>query len=228
MRIVVRSQPTFPPRLQRLLILIAEEEERDSVQITGFDFKQHAVDFVAVLFAEVADQPLFQRVVVGNFNLFKVRHDSRHHLAIDTGQIVEAFVVDVDPTQATFDMDFTAPVVHQPTRDSQAVGECPDLRLPGFREGLSLVVDFRASETPISGTEVRELAEFARRADAKWGTTKWSFIASDDMTFGLSRIFMALTSEHQVETHVFRNIHDANGWLGLGVEMNEILLRTPD
>lgn len=102
------------------------------------------------------------------------------------------------------------------------------LRLPGFHEGLSLIVDFRGSETPISGAEVRQLAEYARRADAKWGTTKWSFIASADMTYGLSRIFMALTSEHQVETHVFRSLDDANGWLGLGVDVEEILARTPD
>lgn len=102
------------------------------------------------------------------------------------------------------------------------------LRLPGFREGLSLIVDFRGSETPVSGAEVRQLAEYARRADAKWGTTKWSFIASADMTYGLSRIFMALTSEHQVETHVFRSLDDANGWLGLGVNVDEILVRTPD
>jgi hypothetical protein len=102
------------------------------------------------------------------------------------------------------------------------------LCLPGFHEGLSLIVDFRGSETPISGAEVRQLAEFARRADARWGTTKWSFIASADMTYGLSRIFMALTSEHQVETHVFRTLHDANGWLGLGVDVDEILARTPD
>ena len=102
------------------------------------------------------------------------------------------------------------------------------LRLPGFREGLSLIVDFRGSETPISGAEMRQLAEYARRADAKWGTTKWAFLASADLTYGLGRIFMALTSEHQVETHVFRTLHDANGWLGLGVDANEVLVRTPD
>ena len=102
------------------------------------------------------------------------------------------------------------------------------LHLPGFREGLSLVVDFRGSETPITGAEVRQLAQYAKRADAKWGTTKWSFLASADLAYGLSRVFMALTSEHQVETHVFRNIVEANGWLGLGADVEQILIRTPD
>ena len=102
------------------------------------------------------------------------------------------------------------------------------MRLPGFKEGLSLVVDFRGSATPITIDEVRELAANARLNDARWGDTKWSFLASADVTFGLSRMFMALTSKHQVETHVFRNIDAANDWLGLGVEMDEILARTPD
>ena len=102
------------------------------------------------------------------------------------------------------------------------------VHLPGFREGLSLVVDFRASETPVSGAEVRQLADYARSTDAKWGTTKWAVLASADMTYGLSRIFMALTSEHRVETHVFRNLGDADGWLGLGVNVDQILIRTPD
>ncbi|MSP76754.1 MAG: hypothetical protein EXR12_11535 [Rhodospirillaceae bacterium] len=102
------------------------------------------------------------------------------------------------------------------------------LQLPGFREGLSLVVDFRGSETPLSAADVRQLAEYAWRADARWGTTKWALLASADLAYGLSHIFMALTSEHQIETHVFRNLVQANGWLSLGVDVDEILVRTPD
>lgn len=102
------------------------------------------------------------------------------------------------------------------------------VRLSGFKEGLSLVVDFRGSDTPITIDELRRLAAYAEQTDGRWGDTKWSFLASADVTFGLSRMFMALTSKHQVETHVFRNIDAANDWLGLGVEMDEILARTPD
>lgn len=100
--------------------------------------------------------------------------------------------------------------------------------VPGFKEGLNLIVDFRGSDTPITTVELRRLAVYAERTDAQWGDTKWSFLASDDVTFGLSRMFMALTSKHQVETHVFRDIDAANDWLGLGIEMDEILIRTPE
>ncbi|MDI1287051.1 MAG: hypothetical protein PSV46_21885 [Reyranella sp.] len=102
------------------------------------------------------------------------------------------------------------------------------VRLEGFKEGLSLIVDFRGSTTPLTTVELRQLATYAGQTDAQWGDTKWSFLASADVTYGLSRMFMALTSKHQVETHVFRNVKEADGWLGLGVDMDEILVRTPD
>lgn len=102
------------------------------------------------------------------------------------------------------------------------------VRLPGFREGLCLVADFRGSGTSLTAEDMRLLADWARGTDAAWGDTKWSIIASSDTLFGLSRMFMSLTDELQVDTHVFRDIHAANGWLGLAVDVEEILMQTPD
>ncbi len=102
------------------------------------------------------------------------------------------------------------------------------VRLPGFKEGLCLVADLRGSGTSLTGDDMRNLAALAREKDAAWGDTKWSFIASSDSMYGLSRMFMALTDEFQVETHVFRDIEAADGWLGLTVNIEEILMQTPD
>jgi hypothetical protein len=99
--------------------------------------------------------------------------------------------------------------------------------LPGFKEGLSLIVDFKGSDTPTTTVELRRLAAYATQTDDKWDNTKWSVLASADVAFGLSRMFMALTNKHQVETHIFRNLDEADDWLGLGVEMVEILEHTP-
>jgi hypothetical protein len=99
------------------------------------------------------------------------------------------------------------------------------VRIPGFKEGLSLVIDFRGS-TPVTAAEVGKLADYARRTDAKWGITKWAIIAADDLTFGLTRMYMALTEDYQVTTKVFRDARNADDWLGLGVEMEEILKQT--
>ena len=102
------------------------------------------------------------------------------------------------------------------------------VRLPGFREGLCLVADFRGSGTSLTGEDMRQLADWARTTDAAWGDTKWSIIASSDVLYGLSRMYTTLTDQLQVETHVFRDVETADGWLGIGVEADEILARTPD
>jgi hypothetical protein len=100
--------------------------------------------------------------------------------------------------------------------------------MPGFKPGLSLVADFRGSITPLTGAEIRQLANYISKTDADWGTTKWSVLASESSTFGLMRMFMALTDDHEVTTHVFRTLAEADDWLGLGIEMEDILAQTPE
>ena len=101
------------------------------------------------------------------------------------------------------------------------------VRIPGFKAGLSLVADFRGTNSPITAEEVRTLADYAQKTDADWGVTKWAIVASESLSFGLSRMFAALTDECQVTTHVFHNVTDADDWLGLGVEIKQILALTP-
>jgi hypothetical protein len=100
--------------------------------------------------------------------------------------------------------------------------------IPGFKAGLSLVADFQGSVTPLTADDLRGLAAYAHRSDTMWGQTKWAILASNNLTFGLARMFMALTSMHQVTSHVFHGVIEAADWLRLGVPMDEILLRTPD
>ena len=102
------------------------------------------------------------------------------------------------------------------------------VRLPDFREGLCLVADLRGGGTALTGEDMRQLAAHAGRTDAAWGDTKWAIIASDSLMYGLSRMFGTLTDRHQVTTHVFRSVKEADGWLGLGIQVDEILARTPD
>lgn len=97
------------------------------------------------------------------------------------------------------------------------------VQLRGFRPGLHLIADFRKCETPLTGDQVRQLAEYAERSDAEWGNSKWVLLASSDVTFGLARMYATLTSSHNVATRVFRNADEVNGWLGLGVSVDEIL-----
>ena len=102
------------------------------------------------------------------------------------------------------------------------------VHITGFKPGLSLVVDFRDTSEPLTGTEVIALADYARRTDANWGVAKWLLIAEKDVTFGLARMFSSLTSNLDVQTKVFRNAAAADDWLGIGARVEDILALTPE
>ncbi|MFZ0693975.1 MAG: hypothetical protein WAN51_07465 [Alphaproteobacteria bacterium] len=44
--------------------------------------------------------------------------------------------------------------------------------MPGFREGLGAVADFRECRTALTGVDVQKLASYAKHSDAAWGETK--------------------------------------------------------
>ena len=68
----------------------------------------------------------------------------------------------------------------------------------------------------LTSDDVRRLAAYVQRIDAKWGRTKWSILVSSDVAYGLSRMFIAHTSDFEVTTNVFRTLAEADDWLGLG------------
>ena len=91
---------------------------------------------------------------------------------------------------------------------------------------MKCIADFRRAHTALTGEEIRRLAAVAENTDHAWGPTKWALIASDDVIYGLSRMYSALTSDHEVATHVFRTVEAANDWLGIGLSIDEILRST--
>ncbi len=99
------------------------------------------------------------------------------------------------------------------------------VQLPGFRPHLKAIIDFRNATTRATGTDVHKLALYAQNTDFAWGDAKCAVIAPSDLIYGLFRMFSALTSGYEVTTRVFRNVEKANEWLGLGMEMEEILAR---
>jgi hypothetical protein len=133
------------------------------------------------------------------------------------------------PHSITLDQNLGVVVVrYSGTVDYAEICDALDqmVRLPGFRAGLRLVADFRDSTTPLSGEEVRNLARYAKGVDSKWSTTKWALIASNDLTYGLARIYAAQTDDYQVTSQVFRDAREADDWLGLGVAMEQVLTRS--
>jgi hypothetical protein len=48
-------------------------------------------------------------------------------------------------------------------------------------------------------------------------------LAANDVTFGLARMYATLTTNHKMMTRVFRNAREADDWLGLGKNVEEML-----
>jgi hypothetical protein len=100
--------------------------------------------------------------------------------------------------------------------------------IPGFKPGMKLIADFRGTTEPLTGEDVRKLADYAKQTDADWGATKWALIAAKDMSFGLARMFGALRKDCQITTHAFSSVAAADDWFGIGVDVEAILAQTPD
>ena len=98
------------------------------------------------------------------------------------------------------------------------------VKMPGFRANLKAIADFRDANTTMTGKEVQRLASYAQKIDPLWGDTKWAILAPSDLIYGLSRMYSALTSDYEVQTHVFRTVDQANDWLGVGMPVKDILL----
>lgn len=92
-----------------------------------------------------------------------------------------------------------------------------------FRPHLKLIIDARDCTTHMTGADVERLAAYAKRLDPVWGETKWAVLAPADVLYGLSRMYMALTADFEVQTHVFRSVADVDSWLGRKVDVQKAL-----
>lgn len=101
------------------------------------------------------------------------------------------------------------------------------VKLPGFRPNLKAIADCRKATTRMTGKEIQKLASYAQKTDPLWGDSKWAILASSDLVYGLSRMYSALTTDYDVQTHVFRTVDEAKDWLGID-PVTDILLRTAE
>jgi hypothetical protein len=95
--------------------------------------------------------------------------------------------------------------------------------LPGFRPGLKLLSDFDAAEMPLTGDEIRALAEYALPVHRAYGATKWALIAPNTLTYGLARMYAALTHEAPLAVQVFKDAAEVDDWLELGLATKTVL-----
>ena len=101
--------------------------------------------------------------------------------------------------------------------DDDLVGHKQNLlRDPGFKPGMVELSDVRGVErlevTPegIRGFVTQDKAD----ADRLRGF-KLAIVASQDVVFGMARMYQMLTAENPLNVNVFRDMEKARVWLGL-------------
>jgi len=87
--------------------------------------------------------------------------------------------------------------------------------LPAFRSGLHRIHDLRGADTNLSSEELRIIADRVGQFDELQGERRTALLVGDDLSYGLSRIFMAVSSTLLAKIQVTKNAGEAKEWVGL-------------
>lgn len=86
---------------------------------------------------------------------------------------------------------------------------------PSYRPGLDGLVDLRGHNATQSSAAVRRIAELMTRHHAEIGHSRAALVVSDELGFGLARMYQAFAQDSSIETRIFYELAEANDWLGL-------------
>ena len=84
---------------------------------------------------------------------------------------------------------------------------------PGFETGFGLLFDHRARGTVASVQHVRGMARAFQRHLEQLGKTRLAIVVSREASFGMARMFSILTENMPIDTHIFKDITEAEHWL---------------
>jgi hypothetical protein len=76
----------------------------------------------------------------------------------------------------------------------------------------------RVEEADVQSHTLRRIAELFGGADRNPERSRVALVASDDVSYGLSRMYQAFRSRSPLDLRVFRDMGEARAWLGLGPE----------
>lgn len=96
-----------------------------------------------------------------------------------------------------------------------------------FDKSFNLLVDLRQAESSVRSTAVlREFSQFVQQQFVNTTTrTKVAVVASEDISFGLARMYEVLSDAVPWEFVVFRTAKAALAWLGLSENLMDDLDR---
>lgn len=88
------------------------------------------------------------------------------------------------------------------------------LRDPDYRPGMHMLADMREVTTTAHRADVARVASYVKGHLAEIGPLKVAVVAPTDASFGLIRMLQANIEEAPIELRVFREMGEAEQWLG--------------
>ena len=86
---------------------------------------------------------------------------------------------------------------------------------PDFRSGMKALTDMRELKPTAFRADVIRVAEFVRKHQDKIGDLRMAIVVSTDASYGMVRELEAELEGAPVELSLFRDIGEAEEWLGV-------------
>jgi hypothetical protein len=88
---------------------------------------------------------------------------------------------------------------------------------PGYSPELDALLDAREIDVDFGTADLRGFASH-HRARAEGRSSRWGIVVSEDLTYGMGRMFEAFMSGSPREFRVFRSMEEAADWVGVDPE----------
>jgi hypothetical protein len=88
---------------------------------------------------------------------------------------------------------------------------------PQFASGMNVLFDLRDARPDVTSGDIRRIVDFVSRHREARGVGKSAVIASRDVDYGMARVAQVHLEPLGIELAVFRDLHEAEQWLGAEV-----------
>ena len=84
---------------------------------------------------------------------------------------------------------------------------------PGYRPGMGLLLDYRNRVSVATTEQVKQFVEAAARLREAFDGSRCAIVVSEDVAFGMARMYAALAEDSFIPMNVFRDPDEAARWL---------------
>ena len=85
---------------------------------------------------------------------------------------------------------------------------------PAYRPGMGLLLDYRKRSSVATTDQVKEFVEAGAKLREALGDSRLAVVVSEEIAYGMSRMYSMLAESESVPTRSFRDIGEAMHWLG--------------